>query len=219
MIALACYVRWHFPMHHFSDFDAGAATLTGYATVFCMGIWSVFLAFRVSGSITREKEQDTLQSLLMLPGDREEILHAKGWGNILRFGLIGYALGTLWLVGLITGVLHPLAFVLLALACAIYLAFLAGLGVWISLSSRSTLWANLSMVLMLMLCFTTALVKRAVYDPGYRIQSFRWLTEAPDELINPGYVLRDAAFSWQALEGLSLQYDCEFQNPRAGQGA
>ncbi len=215
IIALACYLRWQFPKEKLADFDAGAAALIGYVTIFCMGIWSLFLAFRVSGSITREREQDTLQSLLMLPGDREEILHAKGWGNILRFGLIGYALLAVWLGGLITGVLHPLAFVLLAGACAIYLAFLAGLGVWISLSSRSTLWANLSMVLMLMLCFTTALAKRAVYAPEYRSQKLNWLTDAPDELINPGYVLRDAAFSWQASEVLSWQYDCEFQNPRA----
>jgi hypothetical protein len=52
-------------------------------------------------------------------------------------------LGLLWLLGLCTGGLHPLALPLLPLAWVIYAAGVASIGVWFSIVSRTTMRAML----------------------------------------------------------------------------
>src|SRR3712207_8486297 len=47
-------------------------------------------------------------------------------------------LGTVWGLGLVTGGLDPLALMLLVGAWFVYAAFLAGLGLWFSIASRTT---------------------------------------------------------------------------------
>src|SRR5262249_14863074 len=51
-------------------------------------------------------------------------------------------LGALWVVGLLTGGLHPLALPLLVVTWFVYAAFLAGLGTWFSTVCRTTLRAT-----------------------------------------------------------------------------
>jgi len=203
------YLRWRLNVEQVSDSAKGGAELVGYATVICMGVWSLLVAFRVAGSVTREREQDTLQGLLMLPVERDEILHAKWLGGILRFGQLGYLLGAIWLVGLLTGVLHPLSLILLFAACLVYLAFIGSVGLWISLASRSTLWANLSAALALMLCFSGSGAKAVVDNPDFRSQIFGWLRHAPEVLVNPSYALFASAFTWQEMDNLPAPKDLE----------
>jgi ABC-type transport system involved in multi-copper enzyme maturation permease subunit len=121
-------------------------------------VWCLGTALWTAGSITREREQRTLAGLLVLPEGRTAILKAKWLGGILRYRWLGYCLSGLWTVGLLTGALHPAALALLVIATAIHLAFLASLGVWVSLASRNTLWAYMTMALMLMVVFAGALI-------------------------------------------------------------
>jgi hypothetical protein len=51
-------------------------------------------------------------------------------------------LGALWGIGVLTGGLHPLALGLLVVTWFVYAAFLAGLGTWFSIVSRTTLRAT-----------------------------------------------------------------------------
>src|SRR5262249_5937261 len=81
------------------------------------GAWCLALAFRVAGSLSRERDQQTLEALLMLPVERVELLRAKWLGSILRFRHLGYGLAVLWLAGLATGAFHPWAVLLLVAGC------------------------------------------------------------------------------------------------------
>jgi hypothetical protein len=56
-------------------------------------------------------------------------------------------------VGLVTGSLHPLGVLLSALGYGAGLALVASVGVWLSLVSRNTLWATVSMAAVLLLLF------------------------------------------------------------------
>ena len=199
-IALLYYFRWSLPKDQIADLESGVALLIGYSSIVAICIWCLFLSFRVAGSITREREQDTLHALLMLPVERHEILRAKWLGSILRFGQIGYALAIIWLLGLVIGALHPLAFVLLVTACATYLSFFSAIGLWISLVSRSTLWANLSMALVLMLCFTIAMANPLASALEIDRQHNSRSGQAFELLANPSYVILLSAFSWHALD-------------------
>jgi ABC-type Na+ efflux pump permease subunit len=181
------------------ELDARVAVGVGYLTAFLLGAWVLILGLRIAGSITQERGQDTLQALLTMPVERTEILNAKWLGNIFRFGGLGYCLMVIWLFSLLAGCLHPLSFLCLLSSCVIYLTFVALIGLWISLVSRSTLWANLTMILALMLSFSGPIVLRAFTYSQSKMAVIQWLRDAPPTLVNPAAVVLSSAFSWQAL--------------------
>lgn len=104
-----------------------------------------------ASSVTREREKDTLINLLTLPIDREEILSAKWLGGFAGWHLILLTILSVMTFGIVTGGLTiPSAFVL-ACAIAAPLEFLASLGIWLSVSCRTSFRANLASVLVLLL--------------------------------------------------------------------
>ncbi len=164
------------------------------------GLWCLGVAFRTAGSICREREQRTLESLLLLPVEREEILQAKWLGSLLRWRQLGYVLAALWLVGLVTGALHPWAVLLLVGSSVAYLAFLASLGLWLSLASRTTLWANLSMALVLLLLFTSSwLGITSDWASSYPSGESDWLRSLSEVGFNPIHTWWFVGFSWKEL--------------------
>jgi len=111
---------------------------TTLASVMLAGV-----AFAASSSICREREQRTLDSLLTLPIDSDEIVYNKWLGSILCVRRLGWWLAGIWAAGVLTGGLHLLGLVLLVVAWSVYAAFFAALGLWFSVISRSQLQANL----------------------------------------------------------------------------
>jgi ABC-type transport system involved in multi-copper enzyme maturation permease subunit len=109
--------------------------------VACLTLLGV--AFRASGSVTGERDRQTLDSLLTSPLDTAEMLHGKWLGSILsvRWGWVW--LGLIWGLAVVTGGMHFLALPLLVIAWFVFAAFLAALGLWFSVVSRTTLRANL----------------------------------------------------------------------------
>jgi ABC-type transport system involved in multi-copper enzyme maturation permease subunit len=109
--------------------------------VACLTLLGV--AFRASGSITGERDRQTLDSLLTSPLDSSDILHGKWIGSMLsvRWGWVW--LGLIWGVGMLTGGMHVLALPVLIIAWFVFAGFMAALGLWFSVVSRTTLRANL----------------------------------------------------------------------------
>jgi ABC-type transport system involved in multi-copper enzyme maturation permease subunit len=165
-----------------------------------MGSWCIALAFRAGTIFCRERDQLTLESLLLLPLEREEILRAKWLGCISRWKEFGYALTALWLLGLLTGALHPLAVLLLAAACFAYVALLVSLGLWLSLVSPRTLWANLSVALILLVTFAGAeLATRFDLVRPARAGGADWLRHLVEVGLNPIRTWWFVGFSWSDL--------------------
>src|SRR5205085_11785348 len=67
----------------------------------------------------------------------------KWLGSLLGVRRAWFWLGLIWVVGLLTGGLHPAAMVLTFLAWLVYASGLAGVGIWFSISCRTTLRATL----------------------------------------------------------------------------
>jgi ABC-type transport system involved in multi-copper enzyme maturation permease subunit len=120
-----------------------------------LGCYVLGVAWRAGASIARERQQQTLEPLLLLPIERREILLAKLIGCLWR--------GWPWLAllmaviafGTLVGVFHPFSAVLLALAPWPMILFIATLGLLLSIAMRTVLRANLVMVmapLLLMWC-------------------------------------------------------------------
>ena len=100
------------------------------------------VAVRASNCISNERDKQTWDSLLTTPMSGHEMFFGKWLGNItgVRLGWC-WMLG-IWVVGILTGGMHPLALPLLIGAWFVYAGFLSTLGCWFSLQSRSSLRAT-----------------------------------------------------------------------------
>ena len=118
--------------------------------VFLSG-YALGVAFRATAAVARERQQQTLDPLLLLPIDRQEILWAK-WVGCLYKGwpwlvLVGLNLA----VGVALGAYHPVSAVLLMLVPWPMIGFLASLGLLLSVTLKTVLRANLVMVMILLI--------------------------------------------------------------------
>jgi hypothetical protein len=74
--------------------------------------------------------------------DSDTILWAKFLGNLLSMRMAWLWLGIIWGLGLITGGLHPFALPLLLIAWFVYASFFTILGLWFSMTARTTMRAT-----------------------------------------------------------------------------
>jgi ABC-type transport system involved in multi-copper enzyme maturation permease subunit len=110
------------------------------------------VAVHAAGSISGERDRQTLEGLLTTPLSNHQILFSKWLGSILSPRGLALCLGAVWLIGLATHSLHWLA-VPCFLACWLVLAaFLASLGLCFSIikrtSLRATFWTILALGIM-----------------------------------------------------------------------
>jgi ABC-type transport system involved in multi-copper enzyme maturation permease subunit len=99
------------------------------------------VAVRAAGSVSGERDRQTLDALLTSPLDSSRILFGKWVGSIASVRWAWLWLGLIGGLGLITRGLHPLALPVLVAAWLVYAGFLAALGLWFSVVSRTTLRA------------------------------------------------------------------------------
>ena len=85
-----------------------------------------------------EREKDAWTSLTVTPLEGQEILTGKMLGAFWRVRGMLAALLVVWLIGLICGAVHPLGFLLAIVATVDRPAFIAVLGTYVSLRSRSS---------------------------------------------------------------------------------
>jgi ABC-type transport system involved in multi-copper enzyme maturation permease subunit len=109
----------------------------------------LFVAIRAAGSISGERDKQTFNELLTSPLSADTILFSKWLGAVLSVRWCWLWLGTIWLVGLVTGGLFPLAVPYLLLSWFIYAFGAAGVGLWFSAHSKTTLRAIVWTILFL----------------------------------------------------------------------
>jgi ABC-type transport system involved in multi-copper enzyme maturation permease subunit len=156
--------------------------------------WCVATAFRAAGSVSGERDRQTLDALLTLPSGRTALLTAKWLGAVLRGRLAAYWLVAAAAVGVFSGALRPAALPLMAVSVVVNVAFWAGVGLWLSVVSRTTLRARMSTALVLLVGFGGGwyyllnnptfhgLGVSGLYDPGVWD---RWPEVAADVGLNP----------------------------------
>src|SRR5262249_31522568 len=115
-------------------------------------VW-VAEGLRTSTCLSQEREQRTLEAILLLPGHWGRVLRVKWLTGLIWCRWIGACLLVLWSVSALTGVLHPLAVPLLALATACHQLFITSLGLFLSQLCRTALQSSLTMA-----CVLVALV-------------------------------------------------------------
>ena len=98
----------------------------------------LLLGTAAATGVTMERERDTWTSLTSTPLEGSEILEGKILGAFWRVRTLLWALLVVWLIGLICGAVHPLGFLAAIGSLTVYLTFVAILGTYFSLWSRSS---------------------------------------------------------------------------------
>lgn len=109
-----------------------------YMSIYYVSVWLLAVVGTAASTVGGERDGDTWTCLVASPLSGREILGGKRRGAI--WGLRGFAalMSLIWLVGLAMGAVHPVG--LLAAAAQVVAAtwFAAALGVYCSLTSRTT---------------------------------------------------------------------------------
>jgi ABC-type transport system involved in multi-copper enzyme maturation permease subunit len=109
-------------------------------------VCSLGVAVRAAVAVRIERDKDTLDALLTSPLSAREILFGKWVGCLWSLRWPSAWLGSIYLVGLVTGGLSPLAIPLLAGAILVYSATLAMVGLWFSVFCSTTARATVATV-------------------------------------------------------------------------
>jgi hypothetical protein len=98
---------------------------------------ALMVGLHAAGSVARERQQETLTDLLVVPEPRRAILRAKWWGSLAKAR--GLAVGTLAvpLVGVLAEGLSIWAVVPLFAATFAFVGSAASLGLWVSVRSAT----------------------------------------------------------------------------------
>jgi hypothetical protein len=129
-----------------------------YLTVAALTI-APLVGIRAAGSVVRERQRQTLLSLLTLPDARGSILKAKWLAPLhwVRYAL--YSFPAVAVFGLITTGIHPLGAIVGTLYLVGFVPFVNSLGLWLSINAPNTTRANtLLIVTLLGLCLVPLFV-------------------------------------------------------------
>lgn len=105
-------------------------------------------AVRGAGSVTGEMEKDTWISLTSSPLSAWEIVFGKWCGTVAGLRRGYWALFAVWATALACGGFRPYMLPVVALATAFYVSIFAWLGIWCSVTARTSLIATVRAVLL-----------------------------------------------------------------------
>jgi ABC-type transport system involved in multi-copper enzyme maturation permease subunit len=126
--------------------------LTTSGLVLCLFLLRV--AIQASSTFSRERERQTLESLLACPVTPEQVMYAKWGGAMLSIRLGWLWLAAVWLIGVQYGRVPWLTLVFLLGAWLIYAGAIASLAQWFSMVARSSTRALVFTVSTLAVLFT-----------------------------------------------------------------
>lgn len=173
------------------------------------GVMLLTVAAYAAGSISRERERGTFESLLALPLESDAILASKWLGAILSVRPIWWCLGAVWLLGALTGGIHLLAVPLLLLSWASHAALFASLGLCFSLRYTSTMRAILATFITI---FVGAVVLRLLgsgdilFDLLLPPAASQWIAQLCADGLAPFAGLHEFCFSYAASANRGTQH-------------
>lgn len=106
----------------------------------------VGVGVRAAGTVTGECARQTLDELLTTPLTNAEIIRGKWLGSVLGVRRAWLWLGTIFLIGILTGAINPLGVVLAVIVWWCYAVLVAAIGVWCSVVYRTTLQSTIATI-------------------------------------------------------------------------
>ena len=176
---------------------------------------------RAATCITSERERDTFDALLTTPMSAEQMLLAKFVGNLTSMWLGWTWFGSMLLLALCTGGVHPFAVPILLGGCFVYSVVLTMVGLAFSMYCRSSLQASILTVLATLVlggahwivtgCFCMPAVGALVALLDFQFHIGHETAETLREIgfyfikfeagVTPPFVFAFNSFSWRQIEG------------------
>src|SRR5262249_36378935 len=100
-------------------------------------------AVRAACGVSGERERQTFDALLTSPLATREILFAKWLGSVFSLRWAWLWLAAIWLIGVVSGGMSPVAVPLVAAAWFAFAGFVAVVGLWFPTVCRASLRATL----------------------------------------------------------------------------
>ncbi len=135
---------------------------------------TVGAALRAAGSIGRERERQTLDNLLVLPGGRDAVLWAKWLGSVLWTRWLALGLVAVLLLGVLAGATHVAVLFWLAVAGVIHAAFVASLGLLVSVRMAGPVRAMVVTLFCLAAAWTLPLLASAYWIGWFPALAHQW---------------------------------------------
>jgi ABC-type transport system involved in multi-copper enzyme maturation permease subunit len=131
------------------------------------------VAVRAAASISGERDNHTLDELLATPISSDSILFGKWIGSLLSVRWAWLWMAVIWGMAMVVGGLHPLAVPILVAEWFVYAAFVAHLGLWHSMGSRTTLRSIVGTLITAFALFAGHWLIWLLFIP-FTIGSIRW---------------------------------------------
>ena len=110
------------------------------------GIISMLMFFAISmraaGAISGERDKVSWISLISTPLSADEILWGKWWGCVLGMRRVYLVFTIIWSIGLAVGGVRPEMLPLMILSLAIYVSAFSWIGLYCSMTARTTMIAT-----------------------------------------------------------------------------
>ena len=117
------------------------------ATGFLSSLAMLGAAVRGAGAVSGERDRDTWVSLISTPLTVGEMLRGKFLGVVLGMRRLYTAILLVWATALVFGAVEPALVVAAALALAVYVSAFAWLGIFCSVTARTTMVATVRAIL------------------------------------------------------------------------
>lgn len=146
------------------------------------------VAFRAAGSVSGERDRQTLDGLLVTPLSNRSILFGKWLGAIFSLPQTWLTFALIAVIGVATGGFHPLAIVWFLAAWLVLAALAAGIGLWFSVAGGHTHLTTLGTALGLVAVnLITLAAARGLPE--------EWIKSLPAPLLTPPGILAVVSFS------------------------
>jgi ABC-type transport system involved in multi-copper enzyme maturation permease subunit len=197
-----------------SNVHQQANAITRNGTLILMGVLALTVGLSAAGSVPKERQQQTITDLLMVPRPRRHILGAKWLASAARGGGVFCGILALLLFGIISEGIAWESAPLLLLATLALTAFATSLGLYLGVRCRTVMRAsNLWMLVVVLLLGVTYIAAEALtpdvpfstrgprqYEP--RSEESVW-----DRILHPPAAWRQLAFRWDERDGEYWDYD------------
>jgi ABC-type transport system involved in multi-copper enzyme maturation permease subunit len=168
--------------------------------VACLTLLGV--AVRAASGVSGEHDRQTYDSLLTAPIDSNSLLFAKWLGSVLSVRRAWLWMCLVWLLGSATGGLYAPTVPWMFLAWAVYAGFVAVVGLWFSMTCRTTLRATVWTLLTVTALGVGHWYLWAVFCMPLRLRedTFAWLVRFQMYGLTPPLSL-----AWLAFRGDSVE--------------
>jgi ABC-type transport system involved in multi-copper enzyme maturation permease subunit len=164
------------------------------------------IAIRAAGSLSSERERQTLDGLLTTTLDNRTLLFDKWLGSILSLRKPLILLLLLWMLAVLTGGIELSALLALMCAVAAYAAFVSAVGLIISLVSRSSLVAVVATVVTVIAVSSAHRAVWLLYEYSYYPRMVpperQWIGNFELYGLTPPLTMGVLAFRWQDFEAV-----------------